>query len=762
MAILKKWSAFFNRTSLVSSDSAQVMLLDSTNPTPANQNQRTPLSNFVLPDQLEKRNYGGVYVNQGTDYTVTLPAASTYTLEFTANNKNFTLPDMTQTNAPRNPIILKNISHFYTVIIKMFGGTILYTQLLPNQTIVIYPRSWSAAAGIWEITNFNILPTDDGVVPFTILGGSETYTSNSNFKYDQANDLLKVGNVAGINKDTLVINQGTDYQLTNPCPARINASFTTSGCSLITADYNPSLTNLTKTPISIFNAGSETFILKKFGGIILYSQVLPGQTITIFPKGGGADFDIFNGHIAPTDFGVIPFAETGGSYTYTSDSLLKYDSSGQTLYATQFLGVNKNILTINQATDYTLTNPCPNLILLTFTASGHSLIFPDMTEANAPKTPIRIVNQGTETAILKNHSSFFFYTQLLPGQTIDVYPIDWSSTAGSFYVSNLGIAPSDFGGIPFAISGGSFTYKTSSDFTFDDSSNTLVVENVLANLVGFTGPYTAITSAVDYNLSNPCPTIINANFTASSKILRLPDMSQANSLKASLGAKIRIRNVGSNTFTVVNYGTNGFWDVIPNQIIEFEVTSNASSSGSFNTAYSMLAPVNNQVVYGKTIDVYGNLAYTSSANMTFDGSILHLSDSSGGIIFPNGATTLNHYEESGTILLSATGALSTTFIILIKRIGRMAILELAGFTAAVTSSGNKIVSTSGVDSQFRPAYTVTWTIPIIDGASSSTRATGELSLDSSGIVTLASTNGANFTGANAGVLDVAVPYFPGL
>jgi hypothetical protein len=122
-------------------------------------------------------------------------------------------------------------------------------------------------------------------------------------------------------------------------------------------------------------------------------------------------------------------------------------------------------------------------------------------------------------------------------------------------------------------------------------------------------------------------------------------------------------------------------------------------------------------------------------------------------------TTLDYYEESGTILLSATGALSTTFVILIKRIGRMCILTMAAFADAVTSTNNKIVSSSGVDTQFRPASTVTWTIPTIDGATTSTRATGELSIDSSGIVTLASTNGGNFILVNAGMSGTSQSYF---
>lgn len=156
------------------------------------------------------------------------------------------------------------------------------------------------------------------------------------------------------------------------------------------------------------------------------------------------------------------------------------------------------------------------------------------------------------------------------------------------------------------------------------------------------------------------------------------------------------------------------------------------------------------------------LNYTVDSNGNVTSKSLTLTDTASGVTFPLGGTLLNRYEESGTILLSATGALNTTFVILIKRIGRMCILDINGFAGAVTSVGNKIVSTVGVASQFRPASTITWTVPIINGILISTRDTGELSIDSSGIITVASANGDNFVSTNAGIIGTSQAYFVSL
>ena len=50
------WSSFLERETLVSTDAAQVMLLDETNPSPGNRNQRTPIQNFLMADQASSTN----------------------------------------------------------------------------------------------------------------------------------------------------------------------------------------------------------------------------------------------------------------------------------------------------------------------------------------------------------------------------------------------------------------------------------------------------------------------------------------------------------------------------------------------------------------------------------------------------------------------------------------------------------------------------------------------------------------------------------
>lgn len=47
MAVLKKWSAFFNRTDLTTNDNFQVVGIDLSNATPANRNQRTPITQLL-------------------------------------------------------------------------------------------------------------------------------------------------------------------------------------------------------------------------------------------------------------------------------------------------------------------------------------------------------------------------------------------------------------------------------------------------------------------------------------------------------------------------------------------------------------------------------------------------------------------------------------------------------------------------------------------------------------------------------------------
>jgi hypothetical protein len=51
MAILKKWDAFFERADLTNADDAQIMLLDTTNPTPSEQNQRAPITQLLRSEK---------------------------------------------------------------------------------------------------------------------------------------------------------------------------------------------------------------------------------------------------------------------------------------------------------------------------------------------------------------------------------------------------------------------------------------------------------------------------------------------------------------------------------------------------------------------------------------------------------------------------------------------------------------------------------------------------------------------------------------
>ncbi len=437
--------------------------------------------------------YNGGYlsISSAVDYDLTNPSPTIIDASFSAINKILRLADLSQSNSLKASdgaiIRVRNVgSNIFQV--RNFAGTFFY-DVIPNQ-IVEFEIIDNGGPGTLSAVYSMVAPVNTRVAYGKSTGGSGevALTNKSTLTYDDSVDILTAGNFSGINTETLVINQATNYQMVSPAPARINATFTVPDCALITPDYNPSLPHLTRTPITIFNAGSETFILMKFGPSILYSMVFPGQTITIYPTGGGADYSILNEHIAPTDFGGIPYAVTGGSYTYRTSSLFTFNDIYSMVQATKFSTINSDFLDINQGTNYALSNPCPALIRANFTAGSLSLTLPAMNDNYmSPRTPIRIYNYGSNTFILKNNSGFIMYSQVLPGQTIDVYPIDWSSAGGSFYISNLGLDPV-FMQVPYAVSGGSATLSYSPNMTFD--GNTFKISSITGGIVPPSGTTT--------------------------------------------------------------------------------------------------------------------------------------------------------------------------------------------------------------------------------------------------------------------------------
>jgi len=67
MAVLKKWSAFFNRTDLTTNDNFQVVGIDLSNATPANRNQRTPITQLLRAgkDLADLSNVSNAVTNLG-------------------------------------------------------------------------------------------------------------------------------------------------------------------------------------------------------------------------------------------------------------------------------------------------------------------------------------------------------------------------------------------------------------------------------------------------------------------------------------------------------------------------------------------------------------------------------------------------------------------------------------------------------------------------------------------------------------------------
>lgn len=257
MAILKKWSAFFNRTDLTTNDDFQVVGIDLSNATPANRNQRTPITQLLrsgknlsdlasvstavtnlgatsasIANSLVKRdssgffNASGVVIDAANAPAVNIGATATFNLGIATASNNFFTGTVNgdvcirQTNTARqlllgvgganaqfsvqNTVILSNIAHRFTAVgANRMPFTDANTALIGSANYTVNGSGALTIAGLFTsaganfTANVNVTATNQSYN----LGSSQTVTLakvssvNSFFTGTAANDgVLRLDN----------------------------------------------------------------------------------------------------------------------------------------------------------------------------------------------------------------------------------------------------------------------------------------------------------------------------------------------------------------------------------------------------------------------------------------------------------------------------------------------------------------------------------------------------------------------------------------
>lgn len=227
-----------------------------------------------------------------------------------------------------------------------------------------------------------------------------------------------------------------------------------------------------------------------------------------------------------------------------------------------------------------LPSPVPVFSSISTTTGGVSVSLPSILAGSGNQLnigqSIYIYNSGSNSFTLLDVAAGTIISSVLPGQIYQLFVLTNSTMAGTYTVRQL---------------------------------------NNNAGLTG--GGYSSITSATSVVLTNPCPTIIDANFTASGQALDLPDMTQSNALQASQGATIRITNTGSNTFILRKHGPAIIYSqVLPGQTILLSVTDNSTAGGTFDIENLHIQPS-----FGSSIPyavLGGSYTYTNASGFYFD------------------------------------------------------------------------------------------------------------------------------------------------
>lgn len=228
MALIRKWNEFFDRTDLTTTDTFQVVGLDLSNPTPANQDQRTPITQFLRSGKNlgDLENPADARANLTSNLTLSKIYADQYGDD--ANNSGTAIsPFKSITKAisyakanglgVNNPYIC-----FYSGIVDDSAGQIAippyfslqgmtHASMINNsQPIILDSAAWAGTSDekfYWQ----DVATTFDIIFDFSTLSGSPGFLS---FKNISPGNSFTVKGKLGFVPDVYLYNSFMYYDFT--------------------------------------------------------------------------------------------------------------------------------------------------------------------------------------------------------------------------------------------------------------------------------------------------------------------------------------------------------------------------------------------------------------------------------------------------------------------------------------------------------------------------------------------------------------------